>query len=66
SVPDDDIALQLVRGMRQVNRHIRIVVRCRFHSRIVELEEAGADAVVSEEVEAAGPLVALCERMLRD
>ena len=65
-VPDDDVALQMVRTMRTLSRSLKIVVRCRFHARIHELEEAGANGVVSEEMQAAGPLVKLCDRMLNE
>jgi CPA2 family monovalent cation:H+ antiporter-2 len=64
-VPADDIALELVRSLRQVNRSTTIVVRCRFQAHVGELQSAGADGVISEELEASTPLVALCERMLR-
>jgi CPA2 family monovalent cation:H+ antiporter-2 len=59
------VALQVVRGLRSANPRLRIVVRCRFQARVHELEQAGADAVISEEIEASEPIAAMSERLLR-
>lgn len=64
-VPSDEIAMQIVRALRAANRRLKIVVRCRFQARVHELEEAGADGVISEEIEASQPLAELSERLLR-
>jgi CPA2 family monovalent cation:H+ antiporter-2 len=64
-VPSDDIAMQVVRGLRNANRRLKIVVRCRFQAKVHELEAAGADGVISEEIEASQPIAALSERLLR-
>ena len=55
-VPDDDIALNVLRQVRVVNPAARIVVRCRFQINSSKLTRAGADSVVSEEREAARAL----------
>ena len=51
-VPDDEASLRTVRTIRSLNPRARIVVRCRYRVNVDRLREAGADAVVSEEVEA--------------
>jgi hypothetical protein len=43
---------------------VPILVRCRFESNVPSLMRVGANAVVSEEVEAAGRLQALSETLL--
>ncbi|MFV0442456.1 MAG: cation:proton antiporter [Planctomycetaceae bacterium] len=63
-VPGDDIALQIVRSLKHANRSLAIAVRCRFQASVQELEQAGASGVISEEVQASAPLVALCEQLL--
>lgn len=60
-IPTDELALQVVRGLRKLNRKVRILVRCRFEASIGELLAAGATHVVSEEHEASGPLMRWCE-----
>jgi len=52
SVPDDDVAGRVVQAIRQLNRTGFIVVRCRFQANVSRLNKAGADQIVSEEVEA--------------
>lgn len=64
SVPVDAVAIEIVQSLRRANRTLRIIVRCRFEANVHDLERAGADGVISEEVEAAAPLVKLCEQML--
>lgn len=63
-VPNDEIALQTVRSLRHLNRQLPIVVRCRFQMRVEALYQVGASGVISEELEASQPIVALCERIL--
>ena len=63
-VPSDTVALDIVRTMRRVNASMPIVVRCRFQSISAKLIRSGATAVVSEEREAAGPLMEQCARFL--
>jgi len=60
-IPTDELALQVVRGIRKLNRKVKILVRCRFEASIGELIIAGATHVVSEEHEASGPLMRWCE-----
>jgi CPA2 family monovalent cation:H+ antiporter-2 len=64
-VPDDDVAHQVVRGVRELNPTAAILVRCRFLSNMAAAEHAGANAVVSEEREASGVLLQLCEEVVR-
>jgi len=63
-VPDDDDALQIVRLVRQQNRSVPIVVRCRYQINVAAAKTAGAAAVVSEESEASGALIRLCESVV--
>ncbi|GIW88400.1 MAG: potassium transporter KefB [Isosphaeraceae bacterium] len=62
SVPDDAIAIQILQTIRELNRNTTILVRCRFQSSTNRLKALGATAVVSEEAEASGRLIALCEQ----
>lgn len=61
AIPTDDLALQVLRNVRKVNRQVTILVRCRFEASIGQLTGAGATHVVSEEHEASGPLLRWCE-----
>lgn len=61
AIPTDDLALQVLRNVRKVNRNVTILVRCRFEASIGQLAGAGATHVVSEEHEASGPLMRWCE-----
>ncbi len=58
-VPDDGIALRVVRAIRTANPCGRLIVRCRFQSNIRQLKRAGSDEVVSEESEASLALLRL-------
>lgn len=60
-VPADEIAVQVCRSVREVHPGIVIVVRCRFQASILGLRQAGADRIISEEEEASGPLLRVCE-----
>jgi len=60
-VPDDDAASQIVRALRELNSAMYIVVRCRFLANVAAAGKAGANSVVSEEQEASGALLKLCE-----
>lgn len=51
-VPDDEASLHTVSAIRAINVRVRIVVRCRYRTNVEMLRQAGADEVVSEEVEA--------------
>lgn len=61
-VPDDDVAIQVVRSIRELNRQASILVRCRFQIHRSTLTQAGANAVVSEEAEASQRLLEWCEQ----
>lgn len=65
SVPDDDVALQTLQSLRAVNKTGKVLVRCRFQINAGKLARQGADAVVSEEAEASGRLINLCEKYVR-
>lgn len=64
TVPDDRTAAQTVRAIRALNRTCEILVRCRYQSNAAQIRRAGADAVISEESEAAGALLRLLERVV--
>jgi len=64
-VPNDDIALAIVRTLRAASRELKVIVRCRLLAKVRDLERAGADGVISEEAEASGPLIEMCERWLQ-
>ena len=64
TVPDDRTAAQTVRALRTLNRACRILVRCRYQSSAAPIRRAGADAVISEEAEAAGALLRLLEQVV--
>lgn len=55
-VPDDEVALRLVRALRALHARGHIVVRCRYMANERMLRQAGADRVVSEEAEASDAL----------
>jgi CPA2 family monovalent cation:H+ antiporter-2 len=61
TVPDDRTAARVVPLVRRLNPRARILVRCRFQGSLATLRRAGADAVVSEEAEAAGALLRLLQ-----
>jgi CPA2 family monovalent cation:H+ antiporter-2 len=63
-VPKDGVALEIVRAVHGAAPRVPVVVRCRFQSFSSRLLRAGATAVVSEEQEAAGPLLMQCDRLL--
>lgn len=63
-VPKDAVAIDIVRAVRRANAIVPIVVRCRFQSLAPKLIRSGATAVVSEEQEAAGPLMDKCSQYL--
>ncbi len=63
-VPDDETANQIVRGLREQNRALVILVRCRFLANVAAAKKAGAHGIVSEEEEASGALLKLCEKVV--
>lgn len=65
SVPDDDVANQSVRALRELNPRAAILVRCRYQSNINRAKKSGASVVVSEEQEASGALLRMCEQVVR-
>ena len=61
TVPHDPAALQIVKAVRRLNRACVILVRCRYQSSMATIRRAGANAAVSEEVEASAGLLRLLE-----
>lgn len=57
SVPDDRIAMQIVRRVRELNNRAIILVRCRYETNVAKIKKAGANVVVSEEREAGGAIL---------
>jgi Trk K+ transport system NAD-binding subunit len=49
TIPDPGMAIRIVQMMRRLRPDLSIVVRCRYHRRVADLEKAGADVVVDEE-----------------
>jgi len=60
-VPNDEAAVQIARAVRAMNRSGYILVRCRYQSSRKTLLGAGADSVVSEEVQASDALIRILE-----
>ena len=60
-VPDDEAASEIVRALRELNRTMSILVRCRYLTNVGSFKKAGADSVVSEEQQASEALLKLCE-----
>lgn len=65
-VPDDEVALCLVRVLRDMNSKGYIVVRCRYTSNTRILQQAGANRVVSEEAEASNALRRILSNIERE
>ena len=65
-VPDDDSAVRIVRAIRKCNRNGTLIVRCRFQANAGRLRSAGADRVVSEEVEASLALLKILDELKND
>jgi len=55
--PEDRIAKQVVRAIRKLNRSCTIMVRCRYQANAPDVKKAGADVVISEEVEVSAALL---------
>ena len=62
-VPDDDAALSTLRTLRDLNKTVPVIVRCRYHGNEHPLREAGAAHVISEESRAAQALLKLLSEM---
>ncbi|NND96169.1 MAG: sodium:proton exchanger [Pirellulaceae bacterium] len=63
-VRDDSSAQQIVRALRDGNPDVYIIVRVRFLANVASGRKMGADQVVSEEEEASGALISLCEQVV--
>ena len=64
AVPDDMVALEIVRAARAASPEASVLVRCRYEANRGALLKAGAARVVTEEAEAAGRLLAHCDDLL--
>ncbi len=56
-VPQDEIAIRVVRAVRTLNKSCRLIVRCRYQINSAKLRGLGADRIVSEETEATTALL---------
>jgi len=61
SVPDDNVARQIVQAFRALNPTCTLIVRCRYQVHTPGLTKAGASTVISEEAEAMATLLRLLE-----
>ncbi|SMP74892.1 Kef-type potassium/proton antiporter, CPA2 family [Neorhodopirellula lusitana] len=52
SVPDDRVALRILKTLRRSKTTAKLIVRCRYQSNVSTLRKAGADSIVTEETEA--------------
>ncbi|MGD9126425.1 MAG: cation:proton antiporter, partial [Planctomycetia bacterium] len=52
TVPADNMAIDIVTSVREINSDCKILVRCRYLTNMLGIKKAGADTVISEEVEA--------------
>ncbi|MEJ2658777.1 MAG: NAD-binding protein [Desulfobacterales bacterium] len=50
TVPDPHAAVRIVKMIRQLRPHIPIAARCRYNRHVEDLQGAGADIVVDEEI----------------
>ncbi len=64
AVPDDLVAIDIVRAVRLKAPRVPVLVRCRYELNRSTVLQAGATRVVTEEAEAAGRLLQHCESLL--
>ena len=50
TIPDPHAAVRIVKTIRQLRPHVPITARCRYNRHVADLEGAGADIVVDEEI----------------
>jgi CPA2 family monovalent cation:H+ antiporter-2 len=50
TIPDPGMAIRVVQMMRRLRPDLSILARCRYHRHLSDLEKAGADVVVDEEI----------------
>jgi len=62
-VPQDTVALQVVKTLRRLNRTCKTIVRCRYQDNVTALRKAGASQVISEETEVSRGLIRLLDQM---
>ncbi len=63
TVPRDTIAETIALSIRRRSRACKIVVRCRYRANVSRVKKAGADRVISEEVEASDAIARLLQEM---
>lgn len=56
-VPSDEMAIRVVRAIRQLNETAELIVRCRYQANIAKLQQLGATRIVSEESEASAAMI---------
>jgi CPA2 family monovalent cation:H+ antiporter-2 len=56
-VPDDSIAVEIIRTLRAYNPECTILVRCRYRLTMDKLKQIGADIVIAEEMQTAKALI---------
>ena len=66
SVPDDRIASQIAKTLRNTAPNCTVVVRCRFQANAFALKKLGVSAVISEEAEASVAILRLLRQMNSD
>lgn len=66
SVPDDRVAAQIAKTLRNQNPKCTVVVRCRYQANAATLKKLGVSAVISEEAEASVALLRLLRQMSSD
>ena len=64
-VPDDQVALRIVEGIRARNQAAKVFVRCRYASTVGKLKREGANVAVSEEATASLELLAKISELER-
>jgi CPA2 family monovalent cation:H+ antiporter-2 len=50
TIPDPRSAVRIVEMIRQLRPHVLIAARCRYNRHVFDLQQAGADIVVDEEI----------------
>ena len=50
TIPDPHAAVRIVEMIRRLRPHVPIASRCRYNRHVADLEGAGADIVVDEEI----------------
>ncbi len=62
-VPIDEVAHEITRQARRLNRDANVIVRCRYAQHVKDLQKAGANIVISEEARSTRDLVEAVEKL---